>query len=474
MIPVVLLVTAFVSVILVTLFIIYQTTPKGKAIPGLKPVDFNGTGNLDKIEASGSLHQFLKQLHQQYGPIASFWFGNKYTVSVASPDMLNDLKGVFDRPPELFISLLPILGSESIQFKNGEEGRKRRKATDSAFGHSMLRHFCENFNEIAEETVQTLAALPQEEGIPLCEHTMVMAIKGIAQTSFGPYFKSDEACRKLRYNYDVCFREMEKRLDGMPLKVGSDRQKKFDEALQTIKEMVKDIIKEKQQTISQQKAFIDILINRSDIYPESTLLADAISYMVGGFHNSGYLLAWTLYFLAKDEQVQEKLYQEVISVAGRSSAIGPKEIAELRYLKQVLNEAMRITVPAAFAAKVQDVDIQLDGYLIPKGTPVITAYGAIHQNENLWPLPDKFDPERFNVENVKGRHQFAFQPFGLPARRCPGFRFTYYELTVYLAILIRSFKWSLVEGQVIKRKYGLATFPNTEIWAQIKRRDLFH
>lgn len=49
---------------------------------------------------------------------------------------------------ELFISALPILGSESIQFKNGEEGRKRRKATDSAFGHSMLRHFCENFNEV--------------------------------------------------------------------------------------------------------------------------------------------------------------------------------------------------------------------------------------------------------------------------------------------------------------------------------------
>lgn len=55
-------------------------------------------GNFPDIAAAGSLHEFLAKLHADHGPIASFWYGPKFTVSVASPDLLSDLKGVFDRP----------------------------------------------------------------------------------------------------------------------------------------------------------------------------------------------------------------------------------------------------------------------------------------------------------------------------------------------------------------------------------------
>lgn len=42
-----------------------------------------------------------------------------------------------------------MFGDESILFTNGTEGRLRRKATDPAWGHDMLRHFCEIFNEVS-------------------------------------------------------------------------------------------------------------------------------------------------------------------------------------------------------------------------------------------------------------------------------------------------------------------------------------
>ncbi|KAJ8023977.1 Cytochrome P450 20A1 [Holothuria leucospilota] len=432
-----------------------------------------GSGNLPNIGAAGSLHEFLVKLHKQYGPIASFWYGDKFTVSVASPVMFKELKAVFDRPVEIFKLYEPMFGDESILFTNGTEGRLRRKTTDPAWGHDMLRHFCEIFNEIAEDTVAKLTSLPRQEQIPLCEQALTMSIKSLSRTSLGEYFKRDERCQNLKYHFEIAWHEMEQRLDGSIPEPDSERQDKLERALQAMYGMVRKIIKERQETPPppHQRAFIDTLLEHPDMYPESTLLSEVLIYIVGGFHTSGYIFAWSLYLLAKHSDVQEKLYKEVISVVGRSSSIGPKDIVKFRYLKQVLNETLRVVQLVTFGAKVQDVDIQLGGFTIPKGTPIINALGVVYYDETIWPRPDKFDPERFSPENEKKRHPFAFQPFGLPARKCPGNRYTFWEVTVFLAILVRNFKWSLVEGQVIEKRYGLITSSKNEIWAQAERRE---
>ncbi|KAJ8024894.1 Cytochrome P450 20A1 [Holothuria leucospilota] len=474
MITTITFVAAFVAIVLIA-FVYFRLKPsKAPTVPGLQPVDSKKKGNLPDIKAAGSLHEFLVKLHKQYGPIASFWFGPTFTVSVASPDLLQDLKRTFDRPLELFRLFEPLFGPDSIQYCNGTEGKTRRKTTDPAFSHDMLRHFCENFNKLGEEAVSKLASLPQDEHIPICQNTLTLTIKGLSQTSFGAYFKSDDMCHKFQHNYELCWHEMERRVDGDIPEGNSERQKRFIESLETIKGMVKNVVRLRRESPPQphERAFIDILIDHTDIYPEKTLLDDAVTYMIGGFHTSGHLLAWTLYFLAKHKDEQEKVFQEVISVVGRDGLIGPEDFGEFVYIRQVVNESLRLSVLAPWGARVQEIDVHLGGYIIPKGTPVITALGVVLQDETIWPLPNKFDPERFSEENVRQRHQFAFQPFGLPGRICPGYRFAFYELTVFLAILIRNFKWSLVEGQPeVERVHGFVTAPKEEIWALIEKRE---
>ena len=57
-------------------------------------------GNISDIGRAGSLHEFLIELHMQHGPIAGFWFGQMYTVSIASPELFKQHSNVFDRPGE--------------------------------------------------------------------------------------------------------------------------------------------------------------------------------------------------------------------------------------------------------------------------------------------------------------------------------------------------------------------------------------
>ena len=58
-------------------------------------------GNLGDLAKAGSLHEFLLDLHKQFGPIASFWWGRTYTVSIASADLFKEHHHVFDRPRKL-------------------------------------------------------------------------------------------------------------------------------------------------------------------------------------------------------------------------------------------------------------------------------------------------------------------------------------------------------------------------------------
>lgn len=62
----------------------------------------------------------------------------------------------------------------------------------------------------------------------------------------------------------------------------------------------------------------------------------------------------------------------------------------------------------------------LDGITIPKDTTInIFLYGMNHSTE-VFPEPEKFDPERFLPEKQSSRHNFAYVPFAAGPRNCIG------------------------------------------------------
>ena len=73
------------------------------------------------------MHQFLLKLHDKYGPVASFWYGTHYCISVGTANAIKEVKHLFDRPAALFEMVEPLIGKSSIQFANGEEGKRRHK-----------------------------------------------------------------------------------------------------------------------------------------------------------------------------------------------------------------------------------------------------------------------------------------------------------------------------------------------------------
>ncbi|XP_053374057.1 cytochrome P450 20A1-like [Mercenaria mercenaria] len=175
------------------------------------------------------------------------------------------------------------------------------------------------------------------------------------------------------------------------------------------------------------------------------------------------LLSWGIYFLATHSDCQDKVVDEIRKVLG-DDEVDHTNIGDLEYLRHVIDETLRCAVLAPMAARYQDFDSELGVYRIPINTPVIHALGVAAKDETVFPLPDKFDPDRFTHEHARERPHLTFSPFGFAGKRiCPGQRFAYAETTVALVTLLRKFKVKMVEGQNIEPVHGLVTHPSEEI-----------
>ena len=105
-------------------------------------------GNLPDIKASGSLHEFLLDIHDRYGPMASWMFGPQLVVSISCPDLYKQYLKVFDRPPCLFQLFEPLITEHSIQYANGAAGRMRHAAYLRMFSDGVLKNYYQMLQKV--------------------------------------------------------------------------------------------------------------------------------------------------------------------------------------------------------------------------------------------------------------------------------------------------------------------------------------
>ncbi len=215
---------------------------------------------------------------------------------------------------------------------------------------------------------------------------------------------------------------------------------------------------------------LDLLLDGED--PETRRRMDTaelrdnlLTFIVAGHETTALTLAWSLYLCAFDQCVQDRARAEAQAALG-SRAATVADLGNLRYIRQIVDEALRLYPPAAMLSRTAQKPDTICGREIRPGDTVMLPIYALHRNHLLWPDPHAFNPDRF--ADLKAVDRYAYLPFGAGPRICIGASFALQEAVIILATLLARFRFTPVPGRDPKPVMILTLRPEGGVWLNVE------
>ncbi|GBM21218.1 Cytochrome P450 302a1, mitochondrial [Araneus ventricosus] len=184
------------------------------------------------------------------------------------------------------------------------------------------------------------------------------------------------------------------------------------------------------------RLFEDETVKPTDI---SLLMTELFA---AGIDTTGNTIGFALYNLAKNPDVQEKLYRHIQK--GVSDVLTADSLYEVRYLRACILESHRVSPATGSIARILTEPKILSGYQIPENVLCIGMQPIICRQEQHFDDPMDFRPERWLNEDhskmEKKYHPYTLTPFSTGRRKCVGFRIAEQEINICVLKIIQNFR----------------------------------
>ncbi len=194
----------------------------------------------------------------------------------------------------------------------------------------------------------------------------------------------------------------------------------------------------------------------------SELRDNLLTFIVAGHETTALTLAWSMYLMGFDQEVQARARAEAQSALQGRAATG-EDVAKLPFIRAIIDEALRLYPPAGIISRTAQARDKLCGREILPGDTVMIPIYALQRNHVLWDDPDAFRPERF-MQSKPDR--YAYLPFGDGPRICIGMAFALQEAVIILATLLSRFKFTPVAGRDPDPVMILTLRPEGGVWLE--------
>ena len=213
-----------------------------------------------------------------------------------------------------------------------------------------------------------------------------------------------------RYDFIFQFTEMKRQqtkllkiLHGFTDSVISARKKELkDESL----------IKVDDETLGVKKpmALLDLLL-QSEVngqpLSDMDIREEVDTFMADGHDTTASGISFCLYNLAKNSEVQEKVFEEIQSCG--DDDLNLSSLNNLKYLELVIKETLRLYPSVPYFSRTLNEDFHTNGYIFPKNSSLFVSSYLMGRDAKLFPDPLEFKPERFTAD-IK-RNPFSYIPF---------------------------------------------------------------
>ncbi|CAL4137850.1 unnamed protein product, partial [Meganyctiphanes norvegica] len=365
--------------------------------------------------------------------------------------------------------LHPWLG-QGLLVSQGQKWHSRRKMLTPAFHFKILDNFIEVLNKQATKFVNIISKQVPGSAFNISPYITRCTLDIICETAMGINLNSQDGV-KLEYlealikiNGLIMERSVRPLWRSDLLYWLFGRGKEYNECLRVLHQFTRTTIKTKKDQrkkegnslndihkTKKRAAFLDLLLEYAETDPQLTdeeIREEVDNFTFAGHDTTASAINWTIYLLGLNPKIQEKAYAEIMSVAGfQNKNINMDDLPNLKYLECCIKEALRIYPAVPFFAREITKEINIDNYVIPIGSTVEVVTYALHRDEEHFPDPEVFKPERFSTENCKDRHPYAYVPFSAGPRNCIGQKFAMMEMKIMLATILKKIKITSQEEQ---------------------------
>lgn len=187
-------------------------------------------------------------------------------------------------------------------------------------------------------------------------------------------------------------------------------------------------------------------------FTDNLLTANVLMFYIAGFETTASTLAYLLYELAMNPDVQDKLRAEIKSVVGKhDGTINYDVLHDMKYMNTVISETLRKYNPSGITGREVTKDYPIPGtsIILPAKTRISISINSLHHDPKYYPEPDRFIPERFSDENIANRPSHTFLPFGDGPRNCIGLKFAKLEVKCCLTYIVPKYRFDICKETII-------------------------
>jgi cytochrome P450 len=354
--------------------------------------------------------------------------------------------------------LEPLLG-ESIFTTNGEQWKKQREMLNPSFEMTRISHVFGLMNDAVKEMKNRLLSDQNENQLDIDPEMTYVTADIIFRTILSARLDRNDAMQIIEAfvmfqeeTARTAMRTMFKVPEWLWFLTGERKRIKAGNA---VRDVLAGIIRPRydavaSKTVGDERDILASLLQAVDAdsgerFSFEEILDQVAMLFLAGHETSASALTWAVYLLSLYPEIQERAYQEVISISGYGE-FDALQIKQMELITNIFKETLRLYPPVGFFARENKNETQMREKTIAKGSSVVVAPWLIHRHKEFWDNPNRFDPDRFS--DPKSIQKDTYLPFGMGPRICIGASFAMQEAVLILATLLRDFRMELQENFV--------------------------
>lgn len=369
----------------------------------------------------------------------------------------------------------PLMGHRSLTLALGDAWRRRRRLMQPFFQPQSLAEAVGHAAEATEALVERWSAIENGRTVDLAEEMVELSLEVLAATLFGRAAAAGGAPNRQIHDAFAYF-DARTRRGGRtwPRWIPTPGNRRIQSALATVRKFVAENIAAARGRQEGDGGLLSKLILAEDPrdgsrMSDEELVDEMMMLLVMGHRTTAMALAWTWYRLALDAEADRRLAEELAAeLAGRPPSAD--DLERLSFTRRVVEEVLRLYPPTwSITRRAVAADV-IAGIAVPADATIQMSPYVTHRQEDLWPEPERFDPDRFLPKRSAGRHRFAYFPFGGGPRACIANHLVMKEVPLVVARLAQAFRPELAVEPPVPVRAVLTLEPQGGLPMKLRRR----